>query len=339
MKKNRFFPILPIVFTILAACQPNNQQRFGAYFGDVLPDSTPRLFAPDFIASGLMERDVAITTDGNEIYYGLSMPAITTIMVSRLTDSGWSEPEIAAFASDQRFFYFEPCLSADNNTIYFLTTRPSNGKEIKPRWGNQNIWAATRQPNGSWSEPFDLDTTINGNDFQFYPSLTNQGTMYFTRTDAQTDQNFIYRSKVVNGKFTSPEKLPELINKEGINPYNAYISRDESFLIFCSNGLPCEINQGFSNYFITFRDSADNWSQPKAFGPEINVKGSNAMSMSVSPDGRYLFFAARKSNLSRFEGEKLKTLSQILDYSNHPQNDNYDIYWVDASIINKLTKK
>lgn len=338
MKMKSTSPALFAFLMLLAACQPKPNHRFGPYLGEQLPDTTVQLFAPEVIATGLMERDVAITSDGKEIYYGLSMPAITTIMVTRLTDTGWSEPAVAPFATDQRFFYFEPCLSPDNNTIYFLTTRPSHGKAIKPRWGNQNIWAANRMPDGSWSEPYDLDSVINGNDFQFYPSMTNNNTLYFTRTDAKTDQNFICRSKMTAGKFTPPEKLPEIINKEGINPYNAYIARNESFLIFCSNGLPCPINPGYANYFIAFRDSLDQWSEPVAFGPELNMKGSNAMSASLSPDGKYLFFAAKRNNLTHFKEGKLNTLTDIVRYSQSPENDNYDIYWVDAVIIKKLKK-
>ena len=69
-------------------------------------------------------------------------------------------------------------------------------------------------------------------------------------------------------------------------------------------------NPGKANYFIFFRDEKDAWSDGLPFGPEINMKGSAALSSFVSPDGKYLFFAARS-----------------------------DIWWVDAKVIEALKEK
>jgi hypothetical protein len=309
------------------------------YLGKKLPGLQPEIFAPGIISTGMMERDITITPDGKEIYYGLIYGRQVTIMVTKLKNGIWSEPEVASFASDANFFYFEPCLSNDGSKIYFLTTLTPKGKEPKPRWGYQNIWVADRQPDGSWGKPYDPDTVINGKDFQYYPSLTNAGTLYFTRQDAQTKKSGIFRSKLIDGKFTVVEKLPAIINKEGTTSYNAFIAPDESYLIVCIDGKPCEYNPGKANYFIFFRDKNDNWSEGIPFGPEINIKGSNAMSASVSPDGKILFFAAQKLNEKFTDSGKGTTLKDIIELMNSPQNGDYDIYWVSASVIEKLKNK
>ena len=41
----------------------------GNYLGQELPGMTPRLFAPGIVSTGLSERDMAITPDGDEIYF------------------------------------------------------------------------------------------------------------------------------------------------------------------------------------------------------------------------------------------------------------------------------
>jgi hypothetical protein len=311
----------------------------GPYFGQKQPGTTPELFAPGIICTGLPERDITITPDGKEIYFGLNYGRQVTIMVTRQKNDFWTEPEIVSFAGNQNFFYFEPCLSSDGNHIFFLTTHPSKGKEVKPRWGNQNIFAADRKSDGSWGEPYDPDSIINGKDFQYYPSLTRDGTMYFTRMDSQTKKSGIYRSKFIDAKFSDVEKLPSVINKEGTTPYNAFIAPDESYLIACIDGKACEHNPGKANYFVFFRDKNDNWSEGIPFGPEINIKGSNAISASVSPDGKYLFFAAQNLNNKFSDPSYNKTLGNILELLNSPQNGDNDIYWVDAMIIEERRPK
>ena len=42
----------------------------GAYLGQKRPGQTPELFAPGIISNGLANRDVAISPDGKEMYFG-----------------------------------------------------------------------------------------------------------------------------------------------------------------------------------------------------------------------------------------------------------------------------
>jgi len=256
-------------------------------------------------------------------------------MWTRLQGGRWSEPEVAPFAADPGYFYFEPALSADGKRIFFLTNRPGKGKETKPGWAYQNIWAADRKPDGSWGEPYDPDPAINGDGQQFFPSLTRDGTLYFTRKDKESKKLAIVRSRFLMGRFSEAEKLPDRINGSG-TPYNACIAPDESYLIACVDGRPCDHNPGLANYFAFFRGPNDDWSDGIPLGPEINIKGSNAMSPAVSPDGRYFFFAAQKTAAGFAGSWRGKTLRELLAMTRSCQNGDYDIYWVDAKIIEML---
>ena len=281
----------------------------GEYLGQKPPGMTPEIFAPGILGAGISKRDVAISSDGGEIYFGASSGRKTTIYWLRLRDGRWSEPEVAPFASDSNYHHFEPCLSADGLKIYFLTNRPAIGKEPKPGWAYQNIWAANREADGSWGEPYDLGPVINGDTQQYFPSLTGDGTLYFTRVDSQTKRTAIWRARPVAGKYPVAERLPDKINGNG-TPYNAFIASDESFLIACVDGRPVDGNPGKANYFAFFRDPNDAWSDVVPFGSEINLPGSAAMSPYVSPDGKYFFFAAKS-----------------------------DIFWVEAKVIAALKEK
>jgi len=308
------------------------------YLGQKPPGMTPVLFAPDIIATGYYERDITISPDGTEIFYGILTGRHVTILYTRLEDGKWLEPEIPQFACNSQNFFLEPCFSPDGKTVYFLSTKPPDGKEPKPGWAYQNIWASEKKSDGTWGEIYNPDTALNRPNSQFYPSLTKEGTLYFTRSDEKTGKSEILRARKDGNRFDTPELLPPVVNGNG-NIYNAFISADESFLIGCVENKNNEINPGFSNYYIFFRDSNDTWSDGISFGPEINIKGSNAISASVSPDGKYLFFSARTTSERMKEISLKNTLGSIKEYLNNPQNGNYDIYWVSRGVIEALRPK
>lgn len=90
---------------------------------------------------------------------------------------------------------------------------------------------------------------------------------------------------------------------------------------------------GATDYYISFRDSLDNWSHPVNIGPEINSTYSREWSASVSTDGKYLFFMSDRM-LSTGLG-KLSTES-LQNFHNSPQNGSSDIYWISTSVIEQL---
>jgi hypothetical protein len=330
-----------VLFSISSFAQQtlDFQKLTGPYLGQKTPGTIPELFAPGIVCTGYNERDITISPDGKEIFYGFLTSRNITIMYTKMIGGQWTEPQVAPFAMDDRFFNLEPCFSSNGKQVCFLSTRPPQGKEPKARWFYQNIWASDKNPDGTWSDPYNPDTLLNQLNSQFYPSLTRDGTMYFTRSDAKSGKSDIYRARKNGDKFSATELLPPIVNQEGTNTFNAFISPDESFLIACIDGRKNEINPGFANYYIFFRDKNDNWNEGIPFGSEINIKGSNAISASVSPDGKYLFFSAQKLSNANEAKSKTKTLSNMLELLNSPQNGNQDIYWVDAKIIEEMRPK
>jgi hypothetical protein len=329
---------LALLSFAMAGQEVKSQNPDLPYLGQKPPGMTPELFAPDIIATGYYERDITISADGTEIFYGILTGRYVTILYTRFAGGKLTEPEIAPFARNSQYFFLEPCFSPDGKTVYFLSTKPPDGKEPQPGWAYQNIWASDKKSDGTWGEIYNPDTAFNRPNSQFYPSLTKTGTLYFTRSDEKTGKSEILRARKNGNRFDTPELLPPVVNGNG-NIYNAFISPDESFLIGCVDNKNNEINPGFANYYIYFRDNNDNWSEGISFGPEINMKGSNAISASVSPDGKYLFFSARTTSEKMKEILLKPSLSNIKEFLNSPQNGNYDIYWVSAGVIDALHLK
>lgn len=316
------------LFCLISCLQKGNPVQFrkGPYIGSTLPGDKPELFAPGFVTKGYQTRDVAISPDGNEIYFGVRVSRYYSILVTRQTETGWSVPEVVANLDNPEYMHIEPALSYDGNKLYFLSNRPAEEGGEK---GNQDIWVMDRTENG-WSEPYNLGPPVNSELPEFYPSLTSDGTLYFTRNIPGSTISYIYRSRLVDGKYTEPEKLPEEVNS-GQSHYNAFISHDESYIIVPTAGR--EDSFGMTDYYIVFRDKDDNWSQPINMGDLINTPDGMEYSAYVTRDGKYLFFMSRR--LSENVPERI-TYSWLDSLFVQPETGNSSIYWMEAEIIDSL---
>jgi hypothetical protein len=298
----------------------------GDYLGQTPPGTEPEIFARGIISGPMHDRDVAITPGGDEMYFGLASGGILTIIHSKRVDGRWTPPEVAPFATDASVYCFEPCISPDGETFLFLSNRAPEGKEPKGGWTYQNIWAMDRRE-GGWSDPYDLGAPVNTDAAEFFPSLTEDGTLYFTRGEGQ--EYHVYRSRQTDTGYATPEKLGPGVNA-GSGQYNAFIARDESYLIYLVAGR--EDNIGLADYYISFRNDDDTWTGPINMGPKINRPGARGASPYVTRDGRYFFFSS-----TRPLGEDVALsydLIRRLYYE--PENGSPDIYWVDASFIEDL---
>jgi hypothetical protein len=335
------------VFFLFAACilcagcstskdsskgEPESALRTGPYLGQTPPGAEPELFAPGFVSTGLYERDVALTPDGAEFYFGLISGRVVTIAMVRMVNGVWSKQEIAPFCSDPGTYNLEPHITPDGRKFLFLSTRPKGGQPPQSGWTYQDIWAMDRIENG-WSEPYNLGPPVDTDAPEYYPSVTRDGSLYFTREVNTTEgrRSFILRSRLSEGSYDEPYVLPIQVNP-GEQQFNAFIDPDERYIIFGAAGLPSNI--GRTDYYVAFHNDDDTWVGPINMGKLINTPGNNVTSPYVSRDGRYFFFASSRTAQEQ-PGQKLD-YEAIQRLSTMPQNGNADIYWMDASFIETL---
>ncbi|MCP4547675.1 MAG: hypothetical protein GY835_14540 [bacterium] len=323
--------LLPLAFVGELAAQEGITDLRGPYLGQEPPGMTPELFAPGIVSNGLFNRDCIATADGKEMFIGLMHGGLTTVLWTRIVDGRWTPLEIIPFALGADFAVFEPALSPDGRTLYFLTNQAAAGQEPKPGWGNQNIFAVDREGDG-WGEPYPAPEPITTEAIEYYPSLTSDGTMYFTHHERRQPPS-IYRSRLVDGQYTEPERLGAEVNC-GEASYNAFVAFDESYIITCVSGREDMI--GEADYYIVFRDEDDNWSEPRNMGDGINLPGTSASSAFVSRDGKYLFFSSDRTNDAENIPDGKLTLEILRKLDLGPQGGLADIYWVDAGVIEKL---
>jgi len=271
-----------------------------------------------------------MTPDGNEIYFTaiIGFYRITQIICTRNVNGVWTKPEIASFSGNPDYMDAEPAISPDGSRFMFLSTRPDSASGIAE--GSQNIWIMDRVGD-SWGEPYLPGPPITTEVPEFFPSMTNDGTLYFTRNEGRA--SYIFRSRLVDGRYAEAEKLPENVNSTGAQ-YNAFIAPDESYLIVPVGGR--EDGLGGDDYFISFRSPDDKWSDLINMGEKINTPGGREHSPYVSPDGKYFFFMSAKLRPEYEDPEGGLTFDMMLEMLNRPGGGAADIYWVDASFIDQL---
>ncbi len=336
MKPFTFNSLLALLALITFSCTSSvdhsgSESQFpelaGPYLGQTLPDTTPTLFAPGVVSTGMFTRDVAISPDGKEIYYCVSIGNYTysTILCTKEVNGKWLPPEIVSFSGGPGVMDFEPALTADGSRLYFLSTRPDGDEPV----GDQDIWYVDRSPDG-WGTPKNLGEPVNTDGGEFFPSVTKDGTLYFTRNEKGSRLNQIFRSRWENGAFQEPELLPEQVNC-GSNRFNAFVSPDESYIIVPATGL-ADTYDGV-DYYIVFRDADDHWSEPVNMGQQVNSDNARGWSPYVSPDAKCFFFMATRTN----EIEEADwTYENLKSLNDSPGNGNADIYWMDTGFIEKL---
>jgi Tol biopolymer transport system component len=270
-----------------------------------------------------------MSPDGKEIYFTVRNGASYFIAESKMINGVWTEPEFASFSGNTNYNDLEPFISQDGKKFYFMSTRAPKGKEQKAGWFYQNIWLMDKTAEG-WSEPYLLEGPVNTDSGQYYPTLTNDGTIYYTHEEAKNVQ-MIYRSSLVDGKYQTPERLPKEVNPTNMQ-YNSMVAPDESYIILCTFIEGNSI--GRSDYYISFNKGNDSWTPLMNMGKKVNFPNAHGLSPSLSPDGKYFIFSSNK----QIRQEK-PVLKEIKKSAISPQNGNLDLYWIKTDFIEELRKE
>lgn len=292
----------------------------GPYLGQNTPGDSAVLFAPGFVSTPLYTRDITFMPDGKEIYFCVSAMGYNLIYTMKEVNGNWSDPKLASFVTDPQYMFYEPHITPDGSQLLFLSNMPMD--EETP--ASEDIWAVDREGD-VWGQPYNLGAPINTDGSEFYPSMTVNGALYFTRAEKGSRINEIFRSRLINGVYEDPVKLGPEINI-GRNRYNAFVDPQERFLIIPAVGL--EDSRGGTDYYISFRDENDTWSQAVHMGDQVNSENGREFSASLSPDGKYLFFMS-----GRASKDQSPELAELKKNYISPMNGNANIYWVKSDFI------
>ena len=256
-------------------------------------------------------RDFTMNRSGTEAYVTIqSQTEVTSVIVAlKKVHDKWKLSGIAPFSGKYRDL--EPFLTPDGLRLYFVSNRPKN--DSKKESGDFDIWYVERNSVAEWSPPTNLGPPINTEYNEFYPSLSANGNMYFTSDHPKAlGKDDIFFSRYVNGGFSEPMALSDSINSEGYE-YNAYISRNEDYLIF--GGYGREDGQGSGDLYISFNREGV-WSKAQPLAPEVNSKYMDYCPF-MNEANNMLYFTSRRSTTPEDKFHSIEALRGFLDsYSN-----------------------
>jgi len=301
------------------------------YLGQPMPGPEAVLFAPGILNSGLATRDVAMLPDGSEINVGVFMPGFRKAVIVETHQEGgrWTTPEVAAFSRDPRWRCLEPCISPDGRRFFFVSDRPADPKADKP--GPFGIWVMERGPSG-WSEARRLPKEVNGPENAFYPTITREGVLHFLREEGQG--GWIMRSAWREGAWTVAEKLPPPFNADP-RQANPRVDPDGRFILVPMMGR--SDSMGGADYYGYFRREDGTWTDPIHLGPTVNSAAGDEFSISLSPDGKVVFFGSDRG-LPRLDGKPLRW-TDLLAERTQGGNGHTSLWWVDAGFLQEIRAK
>ena len=210
----------------------------------------------------------------------------------------------------------------NDNTLYFASTRNTSNKTDK--WNDQpylDIYKATREANGNFSEPIpvkELNTPFHDGPL----TLSADGNTIFFARDGHSEGQFeknkksnikvgqqgIYKATKVDGKWSNVEALP--INSTTYSVTNPSLSKDGKTLYFASN-MPGGLGES-DIWKIAVETSG--YGKPENLG--ANVNSADRENFPFITDDNVLYFASSgRQGLGGYDVFKIN-----LNTTEQPQN-------------------
>ena len=194
--------------------------------------------------------------------------------IMTFSDGRWTSPAEAFFEGKETSF------SAEGKKIFYY----KNGGDIY----------YSEKTESGWGKSISVGIAINTSETEYYPSVTSDGTIFFSRNGKWTEGRIMY-STYSNGKYNTPVDIGLPVNNGGA--VHAYVAPDKSYIIFNS---PRAGSFTKLDLWISFHNEDGSWTNPKNLGKAINSGADAILCPTVSPDGNYLFFT--KLNFSTNTG-------------------------------------
>jgi Tol biopolymer transport system component len=243
----------------------------------------PELFGAGVISTSLDEFGGAITNDGKEFYFSISIPRflMEVICVSKQKHGRWSEPKVVPWSGIHHDF--DPCLSPDGKTMFFISDRPVHGEKKT----DYDVWMLRRQASG-WGVPIHLPAPVNSEGSEHFASPAANGDLYVC-SDRDGVSSKVYRVPFVNGRYGAAEALPAEVNGEGWT-LESSISPDGKVLVSAIVGRHDSL--GLYDLYISFK-TPTGWTPAQNMGPEINSSARD-YTPRITADGKWLYYSSEK---------------------------------------------
>lgn len=166
----------------------------------------PQRISPE-INSEFHDAAASLSHDGKTLFLYYEEGA-GDIYTSTLTDGEWSKPKpLNKNINLPLFWETSACISADGKKLFFTSNRPGG-------FGELDIYVSELDSKGEWGKALNLGPTINTEMHEDSPFIHADGVTLFFSSDGHPSMgsNDIFKSELVDGKWTSPVNMGYPIN-------------------------------------------------------------------------------------------------------------------------------
>ncbi len=250
-----------------------------------------------------------INTEAAEYFPGI-MPDNRMLVFTRRAFEGPRQDENFFYSSKDNRLQWERALPLPGKLNSPLNegaqTVRADGKELifvgcnrQDSYGSCDLYVSIWLENEGWSVPKNLGDSLNTANWETQPCFSPDGnSLVFIRgkkLDGDGADIYISQRKS-NGQWSKARKLPGSVNSLG-RESSPFWHFDSQTLYFSSDG---HLGMGGYDFFVSRKDSAGHWGEPKNLGHPIN-SFADEIGLSVGPDGKTAYY---NTNLPGGYGEQ-----------------------------------
>lgn len=253
--------------------------------------AAPRPFAPGLVST---TNGIAFSPNGLTVYVSRFVDERdergrprSRLFQHRWLGGEWSPPEAVPFSN--AFTDYQPVLSPDGQRLFFTSTRPQPDTVRELR---QNIWVSHRDANG-WAAP-EIVAELATPGWDGYAVPTRSGRLYFVsdRQGGLGGVDIWTARPQLDGRY-GPAVNVAAVNSAASDS-DIWVDPDERFMVFTRSVEPAA-NAGPGvraeiDLWVALRSNGV-WHRPRRLDRVNSPEWE--LSPTVTPDGRYLFFARR----------------------------------------------
>jgi len=236
--------------------------------------AAPVVWSKPPVSTDQFESHPAFDPRTGDLWFVRSTPEFRgwRIKVSHCGAAGWETPVDAPIAGDG--VEADPWFSADGRTLWFISTRSTDGVTRK----DLDIWRVVRRADGSWGKPERLPEPVNSAGQEWFPRPARDGWLYFgSDRPGGFGKTDIWRTKQAKDGKWVVENAGAGLNSAG-DEYEALPSPDGRWMLLSADA-----------YYRSER-TATGWGKRVKLGSDINGNGSE-IGAAFSPSGKSWLFA------------------------------------------------
>jgi len=289
-KQLNYFLVLSVwVIVVMTSC--NKTSTYEAIFSKYEHIDKPMLFIPELTLKENTYKGCFSNDYSTFYFFRHNKPDQEDYRIFQTTFSKnqWTEPKEISFSDANSDLY--PMVSTINkNELFIISYRrtPADSSQ-KP---NANFWFTTKA-GSDWTKPFPFTQADLIYNYNSQPSITTNGTIYFTSDTPDWSKTLTYKMEYKNGSYQNPSLF---------SPVNEFRTADTTRTIFEICVSPDEtymvltISEKRQNAKLFLSSKIQNgWTNPKYIGDIIKEDMSGNFPY-ITADGKFLIFTRNFSS-------------------------------------------